>query len=512
MTAREPISPPEREPAAEEESEGIDLEQVRERLGFALRAPRRHPVLAASALIVAGTVGIVVAATIPQTYEAQVKLLAQRNLVVPALTNPNRAWRSDAESPTRNVANLIMRRENLEALCKELDLTNRYYASRSPALRFKDSILGAASTEADRTYVVVGTLDKRLSVQADESTVTITVDWADPQQAYDIVSRVQQNFLEARYDDEVAMIGDALSVLQGHAHTEMDHLNEALDEYQKLLTEEAPKAPSYVPRTGGGARRPTGGGAAAPPGSAAAAAPDPELVASLDDKRRQIRALEDERARELSGLRQQLTQAQLTLTPQHPAVIALQQQIDALGQTPPELIQLRNEERALMAQMAPPPSPTAGGAAPRAVIRPASDGATAAGSVPTAAVAAAPLPPIPPLPASWASDGRAQLARSKLDAAIHAYQDVADRIDAANIELEIARTAFKYRYTVVTPAEVPKKPKKPIGWIIGLCSLPGALLLAILFAAAADAWRGRFLEEWQVRRKLKLDVLGELEP
>jgi hypothetical protein len=34
------------------------------------------------------------------------------------------------------------------------------------------------------------------------------------------------------------------------------------------------------------------------------------------------------------------------------------------------------------------------------------------------------------------------------------------RIDGANMELEIARTAFKYRYTVVTPAEVPHKPKK----------------------------------------------------
>jgi uncharacterized protein involved in exopolysaccharide biosynthesis len=112
----------------------------------------------------------------------------------------------------------------------------------------------------------------------------------------------------------------------------------------------------------------------------------------------------------------------------------------------------------------------------------------------------------------WDSDGRAQLARSKLDAAIKSYQEVAGRIDAANVELDIARAAFKYRYTVVTPAEIPKKPKKPVAALIGAGSFVAAALLAVLFAVAADAWRGRILEAWQVRRRLKVDVLGELDP
>jgi uncharacterized protein involved in exopolysaccharide biosynthesis len=234
-------------------------------------------------------------------------------------------------------------------------------------------------------------------------------------------------------------------------------------------------------------------------------APDPELAASLDDKRRQIRALEDERQRELANLRQQLSQAQLTLTPQHPTVIALQQQIDSRSQPSPELAQLKNEERILAAQMAPPAtSPTAGSSPPRVA-------AGAVGGPLPVGSAAAPLPPIPPLPAAWQEDGRAQLARSKLDAAIRSYQEVAGRIDAANIELEIARTAFKYRYTVVTPPEVPRQPKKPLAMIVGLSSVLGAVLLAILAATGFDTWRGRVLEAWQVRRRLKLDVLGELD-
>jgi uncharacterized protein involved in exopolysaccharide biosynthesis len=505
MTSRDPNVRDEREPVGEEEEEGgLDLEQVKERLGFALRGPRRHPKLAAAVFVIVASLGVTVAITMPRTYSAQVRLLAQRNFVVPALTNPNRVVPRDADNPTRNVADMIMRRENLSALCKELSLVDRFYAHRSAALRLKDAVLGGSGTEADKEYAVVGTLEKKLTVQADENSVTIAVDWTDPQLAFDIVSRVQQNFLEARYDNEVAMIGDAITVLQDHAKSEMDHLNQALDEYQKLLAEEGPR--TAAPRGPDGVvRRPVamgGGGPAPRPSAAVAAAPDPELTAALEDKRRQIRAMEDDRQRELSGLRQQLSQAQLTLTPQHPTVIALQQQIDARSQPMPELIQLKNEERQLTAQLAPP----------AAVPGPARGGGATTTYVPTGGGDPVPLPSIPPLPEAWQADGRAQLARSKLDAAIKSYQDVAGRIDTANIELEIARTAFKYRYTVVTPPEVPKKPKKPLAPLVGVGSIVAAVLLSILFAAGRDAMQGRILEPWQVRRKLKLDVLGELEP
>jgi hypothetical protein len=36
------------------------------------------------------------------------------------------------------------------------------------------------------------------------------------------------------------------------------------------------------------------------------------------------------------------------------------------------------------------------------------------------------------------------------------------------------------------------------------------LLLAFLLAAAADLASGKIIEEWQIRRRLKLDVLGEI--
>jgi hypothetical protein len=121
------------------------------------------------------------------------------------------------------------------------------------------------------------------------------------------------------------------------------------------------------------------------------------------------------------------------------------------------------------------------------------------------------LPAIPPLPRELEADGRTLLARTKLDEAIRSYEDVEGRIATANIELEIAQSTFKYRYSVAVPAEVPRGPKKPIAQLVGVGSVAAAAVLAILLAVVADLLQGRLLEAWQVRRRLKLDVLGELD-
>jgi uncharacterized protein involved in exopolysaccharide biosynthesis len=104
-----------------------------------------------------------------------------------------------------------------------------------------------------------------------------------------------------------------------------------------------------------------------------------------------------------------------------------------------------------------------------------------------------------------------QLASSKLAAAIRNYQEATARIDAARVELEITRTGYKHRYTVVSPAELPKKPKKATAQVIGIGSVVGAALLAIVLATLADMMTGTILEAWQVRRRLKIEVLGEFD-
>lgn len=506
MTARDPHIEFDRDVATESDTEGVDSQQLKETLGFIWRAPRRRPLLAITVFVVIAALGLTISMTMPRAYNAEVKLLAQHDLVLPALSNPGRTVPAEADNPTRNAASIIMQRDNLVALVNEAHLLAKWRASRSPALRLKDkffALLSGPPREEDQLQTLVQTLEKKMTVTSDDNTVTISIDWSDPHQAYEIVKIVQKNFVDANYDSDVRMVQDAIGVLEQHAKSELEQVDSALAAYQALLVSEAPApapatsaAPDTAPTTVQRAVAPAVAAQAvqSPPAPTPA---DSDLTRALEEKRRQIRALEDERDRSLEAIRQQLMQAQLTLTPMHPTVIALKQRLDTLNVPPAELAALKNEERVLMAQIAPIPAasssahPMVPGIGAVEVRRPIA---------------------LPTEGKSAYLDQRLAPAHSKLDAAIYRYQDIMARIDGAKLELDIKRTAFRYRFSVITPAEVPRSPKKPIAVLVGIASVLAAFVLAFLAAAAADWRAGRFLETWQIRRRLKIDVLGELEP
>lgn len=491
-------------PGGEEEEEGLDLEGVKDRIAFVFHAPRRHPWLAACAFLVVSGLGVTVAITMPRVYNSTARLLEQKTAMLPALGNPNLSLRDGDFGPTKDVGDVIRRRENIIELVKDSNLVERFYATRSPALRFKDRVTSrifGPINEDDKMRAVVGTLEKKLTVESDANSVTISVDWPEPNAAYTIVNLVQKNLVDARYDTEVAMIEDTIALLEDHGKDELDQLDSALSDLQAMQGPGGGKsAPSDAPAAPA-ADQPRAGLAPVAPRrvAVAAAAPDADLALALQEKRQQIKTFEDDRQRTLDGLKQQLMQAQLTLTAMHPTVVALQQKVDEFSQPSPELAHLKAEERAIVMQIAPivDATPTSGGstAAPRPIV--------AANGVGTAA---AQNPVIERENLSLAAP------RERLSRAIGRYQDVMARIDSAKLQLDISRAAYRYRYRVITPAEVSAAPKKPIAAIVGVVSVLAALLIALLAGAFADWSAGVILETWQVRRVLKLDVLSELDP
>jgi uncharacterized protein involved in exopolysaccharide biosynthesis len=518
MVDQSPPFAPDRDASEEGEPEGFDVERVREFGGFVLHAARRRPMVALTTFVTVAAIGLVVAAAMPKTYVAEVKLLAQRGSAIRILSSQNQQMDA-VDNPTKNVSAMIMRRDNLVALAKDTDLVSRFEATRPALLRLRDrwaaKFLGSVSDE-DKLLAMVFTLEKQLEVTTtDDTTVNISVEWSNPRIAYDLVTLVQKNFLEARYDGDVAVINDSIGVLEDHAKTELANVDKELAEYQKIVDDRASRTaaakaagraiPTVTPR-GPATTGPR------PMAASAAAASDPEITKELEQKRARIRAVEEAQQRTLEGLKQQLLQAQLTLTPMHPTVIGLQQQIEAASQPSPELAQLRNEEHSLMDELVPPraaPPPPAG---PGPMGGPLSLPGSPFGRAPSAADAGAAeglallLPPM-----SEEHDGQLQLAATELGSAIRAYQDVLGRIDGAKVELDITRAAYKHRYTVVTPAEVPRSPKKRSARAIGAGAVIGAALLALLLVTALDLAGGLVLESWQVRRRLKLEVLGELD-
>jgi uncharacterized protein involved in exopolysaccharide biosynthesis len=108
------------------------------------------------------------------------------------------------------------------------------------------------------------------------------------------------------------------------------------------------------------------------------------------------------------------------------------------------------------------------------------------------------------------ADARVSYVQSRLRLAVSAYGDLLDRLDGARIELETARAAFKYRYRVLDPVKVPKKPAKPNVPIFLVGGLILAALLGVAAAVLTDLGGGRVLEAWQVERQLGLPVLAAI--
>src|SRR5262249_32964806 len=155
----------------EGDEDEFDLDRLKELLGFVVRAPRRRKRLSAAVLVVTLVVGFLVAQYWPRSYNCETRILAQKNLVLPALDNPTRAVPHDADAPTKNAADSILKQDNLVAAVKQLDIIDRWEATRQPILRFKDKVFGGLSKkpEDERLRDMVGLLQTRLLVGSDES-------------------------------------------------------------------------------------------------------------------------------------------------------------------------------------------------------------------------------------------------------------------------------------------------------------------------------------------------------
>src|ERR1700737_1696394 len=119
------------EPHADADPERlVDLRPIADYLGFLGGSLRRHKILAATTFLLAFALTAAVAMLLPKTYHAQTKLLAQRNEVMSALSNPGRAVPWDADAPTRAAAETVLKRDNLISLIRQTDLMNEWERTR----------------------------------------------------------------------------------------------------------------------------------------------------------------------------------------------------------------------------------------------------------------------------------------------------------------------------------------------------------------------------------------------
>jgi hypothetical protein len=452
----------------------FDFERVREAWGYLFDLLRRRRALA---LLVAGTVvalTVLAAAVLPRDYHAEAKILAQRNMVMPALGNPTRTIPRESDEPTKLAMEAVMKRDNLETIIQQTGLLTAWEANRPTAMRWKDQLREAVKgkpTPKEKLDALVGLLGRRMWVNTSEGTVTIAVLWPDPQMAYKIVLAAQNNFIDERHGTEVSMIGESIGILEGNVARARRGIDSAVAELRGRAPAPAPAPTRTVPR---------------------AAPVNPELAAlqsTLRTKRQAIADLAEAHDRRLGELQARMTVLRQTYGPAHPEIARTQEAIEALGVETPQLTALRREERQLAAQVVARGGAASEGGAP-------APSAQDIGNVLTIR--------------TTPSDPTEQYAESRLRMVMNDYQELVDRLNAARIELETSRAAFKYRYRVLTPVEVPRKPFRPNVPIILVGGVMMAGFLGFVTILALDIAGGRVHQSWQVSRFLGLPVVGEV--
>jgi len=479
-----------------ENADLFDFGQIRDYLGFVRRAVGRHKLLVLIAWISVMGVAAGTLAILPRSYHVETKILAQQNHVIAALGNPNRTVPRDADAPTKAASETVLRRDNLISLIKQTDLVDQWEATRAPANRMKDwvmKVLKGPPTEEDRVDALVGLLEKKLQVQIGEGTVIIMIDWPNDEMAFRLVEAAQQNFLEARHVSEISSISEAISILEGHAAGVRETIDGALERIQRFNAKQAPQLGKVA--------------VAGPSAAKKALQREREQVSEmLTAKKRAISDLGEFRLKRLSELQTKLAELRTNYSDIHPEVQSTQQSIAALGKDSVQLSDLKKDEESLKAELsrldkaiaeAPAASPTGASATMDEALKAIDTEGT----------------PVAPRPSAQDNEKEAQaveFAKARMSVALSKYDDLLERIDSAKIELATARAAFKYRYSVIRPAQRPKKADKPNVPIIMALGAFAAVALAVLAAVLADVRTGKILESWQVQRLLGVPVIAEV--
>jgi uncharacterized protein involved in exopolysaccharide biosynthesis len=421
-----------------------------------MRGVGRHWLVATTTFALSIAATLAVLRVLPRTYHVQTQLIARRQQVLPSLARPSLG----DESPTAGAYDLVHRRDNLASIISEVGLIEQGSAAELESGRERPS-------EEDLLRLLLKRLDTALIVSPGDGTLTISIDWPDPDVGFRIVAAAVRNYLEARRLLETQPIEEAIGTLESRATVLRANT-------ESLLVEAQRHRPA----------RSRGKTAAAGVPLSETEMRAEQMEASIRAKREALRDADDYRRRRLAELRAKLTQEEAIYGPGYPSRVGLKQEIEALSHPSPQLDSLQKELRAAEANYR-----SQFGRSPSNSER------TSSSELLDAASQREPPPDSP----------EARLKHAALE-----YQAMMDRISGARIELETARAAFKYRYNVIWPAERPKKPDRPKTASLLAAGAVFGLLFTVCMAVAVDAFSGRIVERTQIEHKLGLPVLGDL--
>ncbi|MGC3996235.1 MAG: hypothetical protein QM767_01345 [Anaeromyxobacter sp.] len=464
------------------EDQLFDYAAIGDHIGYVLRSAKRHKLLFAGCVLAVVAAAAALAMVVPKQYQITASLLARRAPVMDVFSNPgvNRDW----DAPARAAGEVVMRRKNLVALCAKTNFVERHLASRSPMGLAREWVRNKVGRPLTAEEILDGVVDgieeKTWVTVGQEGTVTIGFQWSNPQLAYDFVQAALESFLQARHEAEVSSVRETIAILEAHdarVQKEAVELAVRLEEKERALR----------PR-GGGVRR-----ALPDPAPAPAAGADDELQrleATLALKQRALVDFEESQRRRLADMHGRLAEQLNVYAPEHPLIEETRRTIEALQGPNPQLAALQAEVKALEAE-----------ARRRGVSRPAGTSASLLQSLALSA----------PPDLSATADPRLEYDRNQLGALLRQHANLLDRIAAARVEIDTAEAAFKYRYSVISPPQMPKGPVKNLPVLLVAAGLVGGVLVGLFATTLTDIRRGLVIEAWQIERTMGVTVLTKIE-
>lgn len=480
---------------------GFQMEHLQGYLTFAKLALRKRWLMLVAVLVSGVALSVLASVYWPRTFACTTVLMPASSGVLDGRDTPN---------ALAGASDLILRHENLEALIRDVGLIEKFSSRRAPLLRLKDRLSVALSGPMPRTIQLaslVGMLESKIDVSTEKGDLTIKVSWSDAQTSAELAAAARDSFIKARHTSEFSAFEEKMAIVNGHAEKLREEVGVLADQLKGIRDKRLDEANALRKEAAKNANAARSAAAklemvyVAPRPKATPIAPDtqtPELKDRLQALNGKVAAAEAEREQRLLAAQGKLDDLKLKLTPSHPEVIAQEQRVAMLQQTPSELALMRAEAKDLEAELRQRQGLSAIGSN-------LGEGVTRGGR--TSSAAGELLSP----------DVADLLDRDNLDPALTAqlsstvvrYASLRDELLNTRIQLDTAQAAFNHRYQIIVPAEAPNKPEKPkVGVIIG-AGLFLSLLLAFALPIAAELRQGVIVERWQVQ-DLQLPVLAEL--
>lgn len=456
---------------------GMDDDDDRASLGellkFSLNASKRRKVL--SLLIVLMGAGLTAAAVrlAPRTYQSIGEIL-----VVTNDDGQGQGWNTENKRQQLEWERQVRSREAIDGIVRDAQLVEKWDDTRQPYRRLLDEInakMGDKPPSTEQKFgAVESILENNLKLTIDQATVSIQCEWSDPEASRDIVQAALSRFIDKRYQTEVGTILTRIKPLEDQleaARLVLERIDPSLAPPKEAPTEATPaeklvviakeRSPEAVEaeRMLPGARE----------RQQAAAAKLGEIEGA---KQAKIQRLEAEKADKSA-----------TMAAGHPEMTSIILTLQKAREDTPELIAARAAKSAADAEVS-RLAEQAGVNIPKAQQR----------YVPTQAP----------------TKKMDELTTQRITAARDEYGKKKDALDSDNLKLRVAEAAFKSKYQITRPPDVPMAPKKPVGLMVGLGGALATLLLMLTLATLRDRSVGIFFEAKQVRDRLKLPVLGDI--